>query len=90
MSNDRLTPHDRLALRTFDLFCSAGRPQRLQPDAPPPDLREVSRAELFAAFLAAHPTFRSSEQSVISRLPERARVHAAWWDSVNHGSLADD
>ena len=83
MSNDRLTPDDRLALRSFDLFCSAGRPQRPQPGEPGPDLREVSREELFAAFLLAHPSFKTSKRSVLARLPERTRVHAQWWDGLN-------
>lgn len=82
MTNNPLTADDKLALRTFDLFCSAGRPQRPQGDAAAPDLHEVSREELFDAFLAAHPGFKYAKKSVLSRLPERTRVHAAWWDSV--------
>ncbi len=82
MSNDSLTADDRLALRSFDLFCSAGRPQRPQAGDVGPDLREVSREELFAAFLAAHPSFKSAKSSVLARLPERTRVHADWWDKI--------
>ena len=83
MSNDGLTSDDLLALRSFDLFCSAGRPQRPQAGEAGPDLREVSREELFAAFLTAHPSFTSAKRSVLSRLPERTRVHATWWDKLH-------
>jgi hypothetical protein len=82
MTKDDLTSDDRLALRAFDLFCSAGRPQRPQGDVDDPQLEEVSREELFDAFLTQHPSFSACRKSILTRLPERVRVHATWWKAT--------
>jgi hypothetical protein len=74
------TDVDRVAFRAFDLFCSAGRPQRPTDDGP--KLVEVSGIALLNAFLKQHPDFEQSRKPVQDRLPVRVRVHADWWLTV--------
>jgi hypothetical protein len=88
MDNAQLTDMERLGLRTFDMFCSAGRPQRPTVDIPGPELVEVSCQELFGAFLIAHPAFNACKAEVLLRLPERMRIHAEWWQRILRGSVA--
>jgi hypothetical protein len=82
MSNDRLSDDVRLALRAFDLFCSAGRPQRPTGAVPGPELVEVSGIALFEAFARQHPGFADQKADILNRLPVLVRVHSEWWLSV--------
>lgn len=81
MDNAKLS-NDRQALRTFDLFCSAGRPQRPVEHMAGPELVEVSGIALLEAFLKQHPAFESCKQAILDRLPVRVRVHSDWWLQV--------
>jgi hypothetical protein len=80
---DELSSDQRLALRAFDLFCSAGRPQRPTEGSPGPELVEVFCSELFDAFLKLHPSFEAHRREIMSRLPTKVRVHAEWWRATN-------
>lgn len=79
MVPDSLSSDQHLALRAFDLFCSAGRTQRPTESAPGPKLVEVLDSEIFDAFLKSHPSFEAHRREIMSRLPTRVRVHAESW-----------
>jgi hypothetical protein len=83
MDTDKLTEDERAALRYFDLFCSAGRPQRPTKDAPGESLIEVSSQALFDVFLKTHPSFGNCRKEILARLPPRVRVHAQWWETAS-------
>jgi hypothetical protein len=74
--------NNQQALRTFDLFCSAGRPQRPVEHIAGPELVEVSGIALLEAFLKQHPALESGKQAILDRLPVRVRVHSEWWLQV--------